>query len=76
MEIGSGQCGHNVVAVFIVSFIDEDTLTVALVPLRPSYSWVASEVEAEVETGRGRGALVMGTFKSSFKSFFGFSPLV
>ena len=57
MEIGSGQCGHNVVAVFIVSFIDEDTLTVALVPLRPSYSWVASEAEmkAEVETGRWRG---------------------
>ena len=76
MENGSG---HNVVAVFIVSFIDEDTLTVALVPLRPSYSWEAVEVEAEVETGRGgegRGALVMGTFKSSFKSFFGFSPLV
>ena len=66
MENGSG---HNVVAVFIVSFIDEDTLTVALVPLRPSYSWEAAEVE-------GRGALVMGTFKSSFKSFFGFSPLV
>ena len=58
MEIGSGQCGHNVVAVFIVSFIDEDTLTVALVPLRPSYSWVASEAEmkAEVETGREGGS--------------------
>ena len=52
MENGSG---HNVVAVFIVSFIDEDTLTVALVPLRPSYSWEAAEVEAEVETGRGGG---------------------
>ena len=52
MENGSG---HNVVAVFIVSFIDEDTLTVALVALRPSNSWVASEVEAEVETGRGGG---------------------
>ena len=74
MENGSG---HNVVAVFIVSFIDEDTLTVALVPLRPSYSWEALEVEAEVEGKvEGRGALVMGTFKSSFKSFFGFSPLV
>ena len=74
MENGSG---HNVVAVFIVSFIDEDTLTVALVPLRPSYRWEAVEVETEVETKvEGRGALVMGTFKSSFKSFFGFSPLV
>ena len=74
MENGSG---HNVVAVFIVSFIDEDTLTVALVPLRPSYSWVASEMEGpEDREVEGRGALVMGTFKSSFKSFFGFSPLV
>ena len=76
MENGSG---HNVVAVFIVSFIDEDTLTVALVPLRPSYSWEAAEVEVEGPEDReveGRGALVMGTFKSSFKSFFGFSPLV
>ena len=74
MENGSG---HNVVAVFIVSFIDEDTLTVALVPLRPSYRWEAAEVEVEgPEDREGRGALVMGTFKSSFKSFFGFSPLV
>ena len=46
MENGSG---HNVVAVFIVSFIDEDTLTVALVPLRPSNSSEAAEVEAEAE---------------------------
>ena len=56
IQVENGS-GHNVVAVFIVSLIDEDTLTVALVPLRPSYSWVASEVEmkAEVETGRWRG---------------------
>ena len=65
----------NVVAVFIVSFVDEDTLTVALVSLRPSYCWEVVEVVVEVEA-EGRGALVMGTFKSSFKSFFGFSPLV
>ena len=52
MENGSG---HNVVAVFIVSFIDEDTLTVALVPLRPSYSWEAVVVEAKVEGEGGSG---------------------
>ena len=60
MENGSG---HNVVAVFIVSFIDEDTLTVALVPLRPSYRWEAAEVavegpedrEVEGEGGSGDG---------------------
>ena len=55
MENGSG---HNVVAVFIVSFIDEDTLTVALVPLRPSNSSEAAEVEAEGSGDReGEGGL-------------------
>ena len=63
MEIGSGQCGHNVVAVFIVSFIDEDTLTVALVPLRPSYRWEAAEVVVEVPRDReGEGGSGDGYF--------------
>ena len=57
IQVENGS-GHNVVAVFIVSFIDEDTLTVALVPLRPSNSSEAAEVEAEGSGDReGEGGL-------------------